>query len=67
MISAHQWLMHESYHRLKGVDDEASVGLQSSAGLHYLMANHWEVLVSLTVHLSVCSVIIVVTGRFVTV
>jgi len=32
--------------RLKGVDDEASVGLQSAAGLHYLMANHWEVLVS---------------------
>jgi hypothetical protein len=45
MLSAHHQLTHESCHRLKGVDDEASVGLQSAAGLHYLMANHWEVLV----------------------
>lgn len=53
MVSVNQWLTYEPCHRLKGVDDDASVGLQSAAGLHYLMANHWEVLVSLN-HALVC-------------
>ncbi|KDQ07599.1 hypothetical protein BOTBODRAFT_38683 [Botryobasidium botryosum FD-172 SS1] len=34
----------ESCSRLKGTDDETSVGLQAAAGLHYLIANQEQVL-----------------------
>ncbi|KAF8524718.1 hypothetical protein JB92DRAFT_2878836 [Gautieria morchelliformis] len=30
--------------RLKGVTDDAGVNFQAAGGLHYLMANHWDVL-----------------------
>jgi hypothetical protein len=30
--------------RLKGVDDQAAIGMQAAAGLHYLMGNHWQIL-----------------------
>ncbi|KIM21354.1 hypothetical protein M408DRAFT_80604 [Serendipita vermifera MAFF 305830] len=30
--------------RLKGVDDQAAVGLQAAGGLHHLMGNHWQIL-----------------------
>jgi len=32
--------------RLKGATDDAGINLQAAGGLHYLMANHWDVLVS---------------------
>jgi hypothetical protein len=30
--------------RLKGVDDQAAIGMQAAAGLHHLMGNHWQIL-----------------------
>ncbi|KAF8592539.1 hypothetical protein K439DRAFT_1324244 [Ramaria rubella] len=36
--------------RLKGVTDDAGVNFQAAGGLHYLMANHWDVLGSTLEH-----------------
>jgi hypothetical protein len=34
-----------AFYRLKGVEDDAAIGLQAAGGLHHLMANHWQILV----------------------
>ena len=43
--SAHLARCLEACSRLKGVSDDAGVGLQAAAGLHHVIANHEQVLV----------------------
>lgn len=40
----------ETCSRLKGLSDEAAVGLQAAGGLHHVIANHEQVLVSTYCH-----------------